>query len=181
MSPDKSFFFREGFGEYTSWYMEDKFVSQYGVETSALRPQGKNPNDDFYAIAKGTLTALQTLNINPIGASARLRLGTDGVRRIWRINRNPNKIFGVKDNCLHIADGVISLWTPMNCHLDDLVVRRRNITNEFERQYLNIIQHPDNPFIEVEEEDMTFSKQAGMLVVDKIEKNQKYILLCKKE
>lgn len=51
ISPDKSFFFREGFGEYTSWYIEDKFVSQFGVETSSLRPQGKNPNDDMYAIA----------------------------------------------------------------------------------------------------------------------------------
>lgn len=42
LSPDKSFFFREVFGEYTSWYLEDKFVSQFGVETSALRPQGKS-------------------------------------------------------------------------------------------------------------------------------------------
>lgn len=38
VSPDKTFFFRAGFGEYTLWYMEDKFVSQFGVETSALRP-----------------------------------------------------------------------------------------------------------------------------------------------
>lgn len=52
LSPDKSFFFREGFGEYTSWYMEDKFVSQFGVETSSLRPQGKNPNDDMYLMKK---------------------------------------------------------------------------------------------------------------------------------
>lgn len=71
MSPDKSFFFREGFGEYTSWYMEDKFVSQFGVETSALRPQGKNPDDDMYSVAKGTSTALSTLSINALGASAR--------------------------------------------------------------------------------------------------------------
>lgn len=169
MSLDKSFFFREGFGEYTSWYMKSKFVSQFGVETSALHPQGKIPNDDLYAIAKETSTAIQTLTINPIGASARLRLGIDGVRRIWRINCNPDKRYGVKDTCLHIADGGVSLWTPMNGHLDDMVLRKRNITTEEEVKYLKIIQHPDNPFTEVEEEDMTFSKEAGMLVIDKIE------------
>lgn len=91
MSPDKSFFFREGFGEYTSWYMEDKFVSQFGVETSALSSQGKNPNDDMFSVAKGTSTALSTLTINAPGASARLRIGIDNVRRLWRIKRDANK------------------------------------------------------------------------------------------
>lgn len=97
LSQDKSFFFREGFGEYTSWYMEDKFVSQFGVETSALRPQGRNPNDDIYAIAKGTATSISTLNINPLGASARLKIGVDNVRRLWKINRNPDKREGISE------------------------------------------------------------------------------------
>lgn len=85
------------YGEYTSWYMDDKFVAQFGVETASIRPQGKTANDDFYAIAKGTSTALQTMSINNLGASARLRLGIDGVRRLWRINREPNKRYSVKD------------------------------------------------------------------------------------
>lgn len=169
MSPDKSFFFREGYGEYTSWYMEDKFVAQYGVETAAIRPQGKNPNDDFYSIAKGTSTALQTMTINPIGASARLRLGIDGVRRIWRIHREPEKRHNVKDTCLHIADGGKSLWTPMNCHIDDIALRELNVTTEEEEDHLYKIRHPDNPFTERDEEDMTFSKEHGMLVLDKVE------------
>lgn len=70
MSLDKSFF-REGLGEYASWYMEDTFVSQFGEETSALRPQGKIPNDDMYSVAKGTSTALSTFSINALRASAR--------------------------------------------------------------------------------------------------------------
>lgn len=97
LSPDKSFFFGEGFGEYISWYMENKFVSQFGVETAALRPQGKNPNDDMYAIAKGTATSITTLNINPLCASARLRIGVDNVRRLWKINRNPDKREGISE------------------------------------------------------------------------------------
>lgn len=56
LSGSKTFFFPERYGEYTSWYMDQKFVSQFGVETSSLRPQGKNPQDDFYSLAKGTST-----------------------------------------------------------------------------------------------------------------------------
>lgn len=89
LSAKKTFFFPQGYGEYTSWYQDyNKFVSQYGVETAAIRPQGTNPPDDFISIAKGVKTALQTLTINPLGATIRLKLGVDGVRRIWRINRN---------------------------------------------------------------------------------------------
>lgn len=44
LSPDKSFLFDHGFGEYTSWFLDGELVSQYGVETSSMRPQGKNPH-----------------------------------------------------------------------------------------------------------------------------------------
>lgn len=70
LSTNKTLLFREGFGEYTSWYLDGGFVLQFGVETSSIRPQGKNPTDDFYAIAKGTSTALSTLTMNPTGAAA---------------------------------------------------------------------------------------------------------------
>lgn len=46
LSPDKTFFFVEGFGEYTSWYLNGGFVSQFGTEIPSIRPQGKNPDDD---------------------------------------------------------------------------------------------------------------------------------------
>lgn len=82
LSTKNTIMFAEGLGEYTSWYMDTDFISQFGVETAALRPQGKNPYDDLYFGAKSTTVALQTLYINDIGASARLRLGADGCRRL---------------------------------------------------------------------------------------------------
>lgn len=84
LSTSKTFLFREGFGEYTSWYMDGDCVSQYGVETSAIRPQGKNPPDDFNSIAKGTAVAMAALTCNPLGATSRLKLGILVVRRLWR-------------------------------------------------------------------------------------------------
>jgi hypothetical protein len=96
MSLEKTFMFKDGYGEYTSWYMDSGFVSQFGVETSAIRPQGKNPPDDFHSIATGTSTALSTLTINPLGAQARLRIGMDNVRRLWRIKKNYNIRRGIR-------------------------------------------------------------------------------------
>lgn len=52
LSPDMTFIFDHGYGEYTSWFLDGDLVSQYGVETSAMRPQGKNPHDDFNSVAK---------------------------------------------------------------------------------------------------------------------------------
>jgi hypothetical protein len=74
-SKKKTFFMKEGLGEYTSWYMDSVFVSQFGVETAALRPQGNPSPDDFYTVAKQTAIALGTLTINHLGADARLRIG----------------------------------------------------------------------------------------------------------
>lgn len=140
-------------------------MSQFGVETSALRPQGKNPNDDMYAIDKGTATSILTLNINLLGSSARLRIGVDNVRRLWKINRNPDKREGISDNVLYICDVRRSLWTPMNCHLDDYVLREMHVRTTLEREYLDKIVHPDNPFNEQEPEDITLSKETGTMAV----------------
>lgn len=54
LSPDKTFIFPLHYGEYTSWFQDGTFVTQYGVETSSIRPQGKNLPDDFRSIAKST-------------------------------------------------------------------------------------------------------------------------------
>lgn len=70
---------------HTSWYIDGKFVSQYGTEVPSIRPQGKTPYDDLYAIAKGTATLQQTLVINAMGATARLRLGISSCKRVWRL------------------------------------------------------------------------------------------------
>lgn len=82
LSPDKTFFLPEGIAEYTSWYIDGKFVSQYGTEVPSIRPQGKSPYDDLYAIAKGTSTLLQTLVINPLGATARIRIGVSACKKV---------------------------------------------------------------------------------------------------
>lgn len=91
------------YGEYTSWYQDNAFVSQFGVETSALRPQGKNPHDDFHSISKSTQVALTNLIVNPLGGECWLRIGVDNVRRLYRIKKVSNKRKGIKDQCQIIA------------------------------------------------------------------------------
>lgn len=83
LSLDKTFLFVDGFGEYTSWYLNVGFVSQFGTEIPSIRLQGKNPGDDFYFCANSTVVLLHTLTINHLGASAKLRLGL-----------SPPKMFG---------------------------------------------------------------------------------------
>lgn len=82
LSIDKTLFFDYQYGEYTSWFQDGSFVAQFGVETSALRPQGKNPHDDFHSIAKSAQVSLTNLTINPLGADIWLRIGIDNVRRL---------------------------------------------------------------------------------------------------
>lgn len=55
-SREKITLFPEFYGEYTSWYQDNDFVDQCGVEISSLKPMGKNPQDDFNFIVSNTLT-----------------------------------------------------------------------------------------------------------------------------
>lgn len=50
--PNKTSVFFKDFGEYTSWYLDRQFTAQYGVETSTVRPGGKNPSHDLSTLAK---------------------------------------------------------------------------------------------------------------------------------
>lgn len=165
----KTLFFKRGVGEYTSWYMDQQFVAQYGVETASIRPYGKNPHDDFYAVAKGTSTALGTLTMSPLGASARLRLGIDGVRRLWRIIRDPHKRLNVKDNVLFLSDGGKCLWHCMNSQLDETAMREANMTTDTEKEYFARVINPDNPFSGEPMEEMTFCKETGSLQLEMTE------------
>lgn len=106
LNTEKTLFFDYQYGEYTF----QAFVAQFGVETSALRPQGKNPHDDFHSIAKGAQVAMKNLTINPIGAEIWLRVGCDNVRRRYRIQRNSRKRENVKAACLLLSDGGPSPW-----------------------------------------------------------------------
>nr|AVR52572.1 PB1 [Photinus pyralis orthomyxo-like virus 2] len=166
LSTSKTILMKKGIGEYTSWYIDEKFISQYGVETSAIRPQGKNPADDFYSIAKGTASSLQTLTVNPLGASVRLRLGIAGVRRLWRIKREIGKREGVSDKVLLLSDGGKSPWTCMNSHLEETSLREHHAESECERNYLLRVRNPENPFSEEPTPEVAFSKEMGTLVME---------------
>lgn len=60
-------------------------MGQYGVETSSLKPIGKNPQDDFNSITINTLQLIRTHTINVIGAISRMIIGVNNVRRLWNI------------------------------------------------------------------------------------------------
>lgn len=157
----------EGIAEYTSWYIDGKFVSQYGTEIPSIRPQGKNPYDDLYAIAKGTSTLIQTLVINHLGATARLRIGIEACKRVWRLPihaTNPRKNVSLRVQL--IEDGGDNLWNCTNCHLNEIAMKRRLAKTEEEVSYLYRITNPENPFCDPITEELTFSKEHGCLTIE---------------
>jgi hypothetical protein len=161
--------FKEGYREYTSWYMDGGFVSQFGAETSSLRPQGRNPPDDFHFIACGTSTALSTLTINHMGAEARLRIGVDNTRRLWRIKKNYGKREAISPQVQLLSDGSSSPWNVCNCHLLEIPLKERHVSNEREKEYLLKCLNPDNQFSEDIEEEVTYSKEHGCLIQEETE------------
>lgn len=169
MGKEKSFFFPIRYGEYTSWYQDGSFVSQYGVETASMRPQGKNPPDDFNNMARGTAIAQQTLTINPVGATARLALGIDSVRRLYRIERNPAKRAGIGDAVLLPSDGGANPWDCMNCHLEETCLKEIFVQSKEEKHYLLRVRNPDNPVSMPAEEEITYSKDTGALSLGFVE------------
>lgn len=165
LSPDKSFLFDHGFGEYTSWFLDGELVSQYGVETSAMRPQGKNPHDDCNSISKTVHVALLANTINPIGGELWLRVGIDNVRRLYALKRNPNKRQRIKDTCQLLADGGPSPWNIGNCHLEEISIKESKKNTVEEGEYFLRISNPENPFNHENHEDVTYSKEVGELIV----------------
>lgn len=165
LSDKKTWVYKGNFGEYTSWYQDGVFVAQYGVETSTLRPQGKNPSDDFHSIAKGCQVSQINLEMNPIGATAKLRIGTDNVRRLWRVDYNPTKRPGISPMVQLMADGGSCPWDSMNCHLEETSIKMYHAKNEAERNYLLRIRNPDNPFIPDATEEVAFSKETNTLTM----------------
>lgn len=119
MSPDKSFLFDHGFGEYTSWFLDGELVSQYGVETSSMRLQRKILNDDYNSIAKTVHVALLANTINPIGGEIWLRIRIDNVRRLYVIRRLANKRGNIKYECQLLSDKEPSPWNTVNCLLEE--------------------------------------------------------------
>lgn len=165
LSPDKTFFFDRGYGEYTSWYVDGSFVSQYGVETAALKPQGKNPHDDFHSVAKSVQIAMLNNNINPIGGEAWLRVGVDNVRRLYKINKRGESNGRMTLDCHLLSDGGHNIWNIGNCHLEETSVRERLIRTEEDRKYFLRVNNPENPFCGPPSEEITFSKELNQLMV----------------
>lgn len=163
-SPEKTWFFKRGYGEFTSWYCDGAFLSQYGVETSTIRPQGKNPYDDCHTIAKSTSVGLQQMAINHYGAEGKLRIGVDNVRRLYRIPLVPNKRRLISNQVLLIADGGANLWDTSSCHLDEICMKRRLARSEEEKSYLDKLLNPENPFSADPEEEISYSRDQGCLV-----------------
>lgn len=122
VSQKKTRFFRFKFGELTSWYMDGDFTAQYGVETSALRPVGTNPADNFHAVASQAATSLRGGTTNLFGAQARLCLGVNNCRRLWKIDRSPGKRPNVSSKVQVLSDGGDSPWNWSNCHLPEIVL-----------------------------------------------------------
>nr|AJG39091.1 PB1 [Wuhan Mosquito Virus 3] len=173
LSPKKTLYFPGGYGEYTSWYQDSALVSQFGTETTKLRPGGHNPPDDFYTIAKATAVSQMNLESNPIGSEARIRLGIDNVRSLYRIKRrrtspaSEEEVISPKVRVM--ADGGDSPWNATNCHLEETSLKRRLIRNESERCYLIKVCDPENPFSGEAREDLTWSKEAGTLTLDLVD------------
>nr|UUT42619.1 MAG: polymerase PB1 [Orthomyxoviridae sp.] len=164
ISEKKSRFFRQGFGEVTSWYQDGEFTGQYGVETSALRPTGINPADDFHAIAAQTATSLRTGTTNIFGAQARLCIGVDNCRRLWKVNQDFGKRPGVSGEVQVLSDGGKNPWNWSTCHLPEIPLKERYVTTEEEKSYLLKVMNPDNPFTGGPAELTTYSVELGQLV-----------------
>nr|UQS95347.1 MAG: PB1 [Byreldi virus] len=166
LSGKKTMIFKGGFGEYTSWYQDSMLVSQYGTETTKLRPGGSNPPDDFYAIAKSTAVSLMNLESNTLGAEVRIRLGIENVRSLYRIRKRKQEESDVSLKVRVLSDGGLNMWNCTNCHLEETSLKENFIMNENDRNYLRKIRDPDNPFSGEPKEEVTWSKESGTLTVD---------------
>lgn len=173
LSAKKTLYFPGGFGEYTSWFQDSTLVSQYGTETTKLRPGGNNPPDDFFTIAKATAVSLMNLESNSIGAETRIRLGVHNVRSLYRIKKRRLSGDGEQDfispKIRVLSDGGLNPWNCTNCHLEETALKERGVNTEMEKRYLLRIRNPDNPFSGEPREEITWSKESGTLTSDYID------------
>nr|AYR04798.1 polymerase PB1 [Longchuang virus] len=180
ISLKKTRFFQWPFGEYTSWYIDGEFSAQYGVEISAIRPNGDTPHTDFHAAAIDTSVSLREFRINNIGAEMMLAAKIANTRRLWRIERNPDKRIeqGVGEDVLLLADGGNSPWHSTNCHLHEIPIKEAKANTIQEKEYLLKIMNIDNPFSD---------RGERKTIILKVRRNdnklssihtQKYIYLC---
>lgn len=165
-SKEKTILFPEFFGEYTSWYQDKDFVGQYGVETSSLKPMGKNPQDDFNSVASKTLQLMRTHIINVFGAITRLCIGVDNVRKLWNVKnvRGIDSKNRLSPEVIFLADGGANPWTIENLASDESTLRYNNIANDLDKKYFMKVMNPGNPFSEPAEEQLLYSRDVGVMV-----------------
>lgn len=158
--------FPEFFAEYTSWYQDKEFVGQYGVETSSLKPMGKNPQDDFNSVASNTLQLMRTHIINVFGAITRLCVGVDNVGRLWNVKsaRGMESKGKLSKGVVFLADGGKNPWTIESLASDESTLRYNNIISDKDREYFMKVMNPGNPFSEPAEEQLLYNKDVGIMV-----------------
>nr|AJG39090.1 PB1 [Wuhan Louse Fly Virus 4] len=165
LSKKKTFIFKFGYGEYTSWYQDGKMVAQYGPETTTLRPGGNNPPDDFNNLARTTSVSLMKLETNEIGAEAKLRLGVQNIRSLYLIKPKSRDATNISRKCLVLSDGGLNLWNCSNCHLEETCLKEYFAETQEEKEYFLRIRNPENPFSTEPKEEITWSKDAGTLTI----------------
>lgn len=105
------------------------------------------------------------LEMNPIGATAKLRIRIDNVRRLWRVKYEPGKKEGISPKVQLLADGEYCLWDSMNSHLEETSIKLHHARNDLERSYLMRIRNLDSPFIPDASEVVAFSKETNTLTM----------------
>jgi len=167
IATSKSYWVSGSIGEYNSWYLDEGFSAQYGTETSAIRPQGVSPGDDFGSCAMSTSSALAQHCINPIGAQMRLIVGIDHIRRVWRIQRKERE--GITSSVQFLGDGGINPWTSMSCGLEETSIRYSNCLTDQDSLYFWRCLNPRNPFNKEPVEELTFNKEKGIMTANDVE------------
>uniref|UniRef100_A0AAT9JFP7 RNA-directed RNA polymerase catalytic subunit n=1 Tax=Cryptocercus meridianus orthomyxovirus 1 TaxID=3133492 RepID=A0AAT9JFP7_9ORTO len=169
LSKKKTFIFKYGYGEYTSWYQDGRMVSQYGPETTTLRPGGNNPPDDFNSLARTTASSLLKLETNDIGAEAKIRIGVLNIRSLYRIKLKYEGRAGIHFRRLLLSDGGANPWNSSNCHLEESCIKEfGDLTCEEEKYFLKV-RNPENPFSAEPREEIMWSKDSGTLTMDYVE------------
>nr|UQS95353.1 MAG: PB1 [Byreska virus] len=168
LSLDKTIVCNKNYGEFTSWFQDGKLVSQYGPETTTLRPGGKNPHDDFFSAAKSSSVSLLNCTSNPFGTEVKLTLSINNIRSLYRIKVKTEIENGVRPKIRVLADGGLNMWDIGNCHLEETSLKKF-FCNEVEKGYFLKIRNPENPFASEVEEQVYFDKDSGCLTSDFLE------------
>lgn len=162
-SKEKTIIFPPGYGEFTSWYQDQVFIGQCGVETSSLKPEGINLQDDLNSSISSTLNLMRTYTINAFGAISRIGIAINNCKRLWNVKPNP-WLQEVNTEAIFIGDGGMNPWVIENLALDEATIRYHNISTEADRKYFMRVMNSQNPFSEAPEEELLFSKDIGTLV-----------------